>query len=177
MLSNSYGKSISNADANRHFNLVMQIKQRWHDKLSDLLKDDPEALRYYCGLENNFESDLCFVFDKDIIQGLRDKMDEGLADGLVIFNGVREKKDSPIEGEEGNFSDIDGRPTLMIFPYKMATPESPKSKFKLVIMNGDDEGYEHPGTGGKPPGGKLKNKEGKYEVPGNFESIEIHKFL
>ena len=179
MLSNSYGRSISKADSNRHFDLLMKIKERWHEKLKDVLKDDPEALRYYCGKENDFKTDLCFVFDKDVIKGLRDKLDKNEADGLVIFSGVREQSDSLIDGTKDQYSDTNGRPTLMIFPYVMSSPESAKGEFKLKVMNDDDEGYEHPGTGGKPGGGGgiVKNVEGKYELPGNFESIEIHKML
>lgn len=170
----SYGKKISKQEADWHFDLLMKIKENTHETLKAHLKD--EALRYYCGKESNLSSDLCFVFDKKSIRDLLEMLNEkDGADGLVIFNGVRSKEDSREMGSR-KYTDIDGRPTLMIFPYKEASPPSATNDPDIIIM--DEEGYEHPGTGGKPGGGfSIKDEHGHYILPSSFKFEEIEKYF
>ncbi len=177
MLSNEYGRPVTQAQADKHFHEFMKIKKRVHKRLKELLEDDMDALRYYCGLLNEMTSDLGFVFDKDSIKQITDKMTKGEADGVIIFNGVRKKEDSRI-GTSNEFSDIDGRPTLMIFPYKISQNPSTETtdEFELRVLT--DDGSEHPGTGGGTGStGILNEATGEYNVPKVFKASQIHKFM
>lgn len=171
----TYGKKITKDEANRHFDLVMQIKRKSHGRLKDALKNgDKDAVRFYCGKEGEYNTDLCFLFSKNIIAALIEAMNNGDVDGIAIFNGVRSKEDSRNEST-GAYSDVDGRPTVMIFPYKDTGNKNAEGEEEIVIMG--DDGYEHPGTGGKPGGGLLEpNAEGKYELPTSFNRSEVWKF-
>jgi hypothetical protein len=170
----TYGKKISKKEANKHFNLVMQLKKNSFKALGAALKDEKQALRYYCGKENGYNTDLCFLFSVEVLDSLLASIKSNGGHGVAIFNGVRSKEDSRDEST-GDYSDVDGRPTVMIFPYKDTGGKNTEGEEEIVILG--DDGFEHPGTGGKPGGGALEpNDNGEYELPTLFNRSEVWKF-
>lgn len=166
----NYGVKIDSNKANEHFNLVMQIKKKSHKDLKEKLKDDKHALRYYCGKDGDVNTDLCFLFSKEIIEDLLRRINAKGAHGVVIFNGVRTENDQPRQ------EDPVGRPTVMIFPYidKRNVSQVAEGEDDIVVL--DDDGYEHPGTGGKPGGTNFEpDAEGNYKLPTSFSRSEVYK--
>lgn len=148
---NTYGGPISKENANRLFKNYAEIKKRAVTTIvNSSLGDDKQAMRYYCGRmnETRVTDDLCFVFDRESLERLMEKLNASSSDGIVIFNGSRDQKDSPGK-VEGTFTDVDGRPTLMMFPFKYENKDQPSEMLKISLSDGE----EHPGTGTGSGGG------------------------
>lgn len=175
-----FGRPISKADAERLYKSFIKVKQRTHDKFKESLAGDPEALRFFCGKEDSEPAtdDIAYVFDKKAVEHLMAKMTEKEADGLIIFHGIRSKEDS--KDDDGKFTDVDGRPTVMLFPYKYADHVAEgATEPDLLVMNEDNDGTEHPGTGGigGGEGSRAHTGDGEPAFPVVFRSIQIQKFL
>lgn len=156
---NPFGTTIGREKAQRMYKSFFKIKQRSIEKIRSGLPDDEEAARYHSGLQDANNNccflDMSFVFDKTFLKPLLDK-----GDGIVIFLGTRDMTDSYSEiynpdtkTNEKQFNDVDGRPTLLVFSYryenadgleKLQTTNDPQN----LIVALDDDGLEHPGTGG-----------------------------
>lgn len=168
----TFGKKISASQADDHFDLVMQIKKNSHEILKKHIKDDAKSRRYYCGREEDANTDLCYLFSKEILVELLKKIEDNQGHGVAIFNGGRFANDTELDVNEK--ADIDGRPTVMIFPFKKTGIKAPNFDDEITIIN---DGYEHPGTGGKPGGKDFEPaKDGKYKLPLSFKRHEIYKF-
>jgi len=173
MAQSRYGEPVDRPNANRHFKLFIGVKNRSHRKIKGILKGDDEAIRYYCGKSDTpVNEDLAYIFDKDSLRTILSKLYNSEAHGVAIFNGVRSKEDSEIE-KTGTYSDIDGRPTLMIFPFKYTDPERKDIDSNLKILL--DDGSEHPGTGGTGTGSNG-NQRNEYEIPEIFRPDQIIRF-
>jgi len=166
-----YGQPVDRPNAHRHFGLFIGVKKRSHGKIKGILNGDDEAIRYYCGKPNTdpVREDLAYIFDKDSLRTILEKLNKNEAHGVAIFNGVRSQTDSEIE-KTGTYSDVNGRPTLMIFPFKYTVPERKDIDSDLKILL--DDGSEHPGTGGTGTG-PHGNQRNEYEIPETFTPDQI----
>jgi hypothetical protein len=184
MPTNSYGEKITKKQADEHFDLVMKIKENSHEKIKEVLltKGDKNAVRYYCGKEAGFNTDLCFLFSTEILESLLKTIHDKNGKGIAIFNAVRTESDTRKP------DDPVGRPTVMMFPFKttkVVAPVSGQSEesegyqlFDEDIEILGEDGYEHPGTGGKPPGGAItRNELGNFELPLSFRGSDIWKIV
>jgi len=140
-----FGKPISHKDADRMFIRGKEIRERSRDKIRLALTGDPEATRYYIGLDqkDGLKEDIAYVFTKGSLQKVIDRILADEADGMVLFNAVRGENDS--KNDDGTSNDISGRPTVIMFPFKFAVTD--ETTDELDITNLLDDGFEHPGTG------------------------------
>lgn len=168
-----FGRPIDFENANRLYKSFISIKTRTHERIKNLLKDDPEAQRFYCGRVNHpaGTEDLAFVFDKEAVLNILAKIISNKADGIIIFNGVRSRQDS-FEETTGDFTDEDGRPTIMLFPY-VHSKQMTNGEPDLEVMN--EDGTEHPGTGGNPGGGGGETRPTRaVGLPSVFKPGDLH---
>ena len=154
-----FGRKISKDEAQRLYKNFVKIKKRSIEKLRSALPGDDESARFHSGL-TDANGDCCFldnmfVFDKPILANLLGIPPDNIAvDGVVAFFGSRDKEDSPSPKDANQYIDVDGRPTLIIFPF--TNEIDGKSKTATGNMNiALDNGYEHPGTGGGPGGSGI----------------------
>jgi hypothetical protein len=172
-MTTTFGGRVTKDQANKLFRNRLKIRTRSIDKIAETaLRNDAEAMRYYCGVmdEKKSTDDFCFVFDKAAIKHIIDKISE--YDGIVLFQGARDMEDSM--NEKGT-TDVDGRPTLIIFPYVWTGKDDQK---KMTVML--DDGSEHPGTGTgnppPPPGGSGPTFKGfKKDIPGTIQWGSFHQ--
>lgn len=162
----SFGQHIPIADAQRMYLNFYKIKQRTIDLMNQTLSGDSEALRYHAGRKDqppviapggpNTCSflDAAFVFEKTSLHRLMNPSSGTEPDGIIIFLGARNMEDSvdPTGKNSGVagpcYADVDGRPTLIAFPFTFGTlPDSKIVDQKQLVISLDD-GEEHPGTGG-----------------------------
>ncbi|HVF81749.1 MAG TPA: hypothetical protein VM884_07435 [Flavisolibacter sp.] len=138
-----FGQPINRADASQLFSRYMAIKQRASPLLNAALNDDAGAKRVYCGVNGGSDagSDTCFLFDKASLQRIMDKINTGAADGVMVLPGVRDDENTMSVNDQTIVSE--GRPTVMLFPVKYQTTEAGETEYLI-----DEEGEEHPGTGG-----------------------------
>jgi hypothetical protein len=160
-----FGGPIEQRDAQRMYLNFYKIKKRSLDLMQQAFPNDSEALRYHGGRYEQMTGaapgqqfacsflDMSFVFDRQSI----DRLMSSSPDGIVIFLGSRNMEDSlgdsnstADKSAEPCFLDVDGRPTLLAFPFTYATGEEPtwKDNNPASIVIQLDDGEEHPGTGG-----------------------------
>lgn len=177
-----YGERIDKEQGNKHFKAYLDVKRRVLGTLRRAFATDKEAARFFCGkpLPANGNSngnttvqkpvidDSVYIFDKDAIMHTLQLLIDDKADGIAIFNGVRNQEIDKSQADEDN-----GRPTLVIFPYKYENLEGKRSESFLKIML-DDGGSEHPGTGGSGIGGDGKAIEND-EIPPYYVVSDIYK--
>ena len=161
-----FGRPIKEADADKIFDRFMNIKRRCCSKFQEVLANDAEALRYYCGRpgKDPMEEDWAFVFSRESLDHLIKNMDELGADGIFVFYGAKGADDAE---PSGNDPDMNGRPTLMMFPSKYHEVEDQMAvEFELF----KDRGIQYPGTGGDtlpakgPAAIPVSFTKGKYYV-------------
>lgn len=156
MAEESFGAHIDRPTAERYFKKFMEIKSRSLPKIKQALQGDDDALRYYCGrpeATNPVAEDWAFVFDKESIDRLRNSVISHGADGIFVFYAAKDVSGLPLQLPP-NPNDVDGRPTLMIFPYKQHEPATANgTEFEILL----DDGEQHPGSGG--------GKADGYEIP------------
>ena len=171
------GQRISHSDAEIMFKRLMAIKDRSVKKIREALKDDDEALRYYCGRPDAKVpewQDIAFFFDLDTLRHINQRIADFEGDGMVIFSAARAKEDSE--------DDFNGRPTAIVLPYKKiksAPQESANSQNAML----DDESYEvSSGDGDQHPGSGFKGQDGTtmkvtdLDLPSRFKVDEVRKF-
>jgi hypothetical protein len=172
-----HGQPITREQGNKHFETFIRIKKRVVTRFKQLLDGDDEAVRFYCGRKEGLptKEDIAYIFDKEAIEKILVMLEKNTAHGIIVFSGVREKKDSQI-GNTNTFNDVNGRPTVMLFPFAYETPENKNASRLFVAL---DDGTEHPGTAGD----SLKRKKNdrtefepsnEFELPEVFEVDEIH---
>lgn len=155
---NPWGQSIKRPDANRMYKNFYKIKKRALSPLGTTFKEDCEDHRYHAGLVKDKGCsflDYVYVFDiRNLLPLLVDEHGKPKVNGIVIYNGTRDKEDSkttPFDAKKPTFNDTDGRPTLIVFPFKYETVDDKifddKHAATLHVLL-DDDGLEHPGTGG-----------------------------
>src|SRR5690242_6601263 len=132
------GKAITRDQAHRMFKRFISIKQRSIVKVADAVDPDYEASRFHCGrpMGATFDPylDISFFFNAKLLRTMLGQLsttDPPLRDqdGLVIFFGAREQEDSLGEDDKPPFTDVDGRPTLMLFRYRNNPKDPNKMKF------------------------------------------------
>lgn len=144
-MAKDYGKPVTRIQANRHHKMYVDVKMRSRNSISQAVKADSESLRYYTGnTGTGLKEDIAYIFDKKSLEKILDMLNKGQANGVAIFNGVRAKADS-VDPSTGVSSDVDGRPTLLIFPYIHIAGSSLTEPDLRILL---DDGSEHPGTGG-----------------------------
>ena len=169
MLQFKFGGPINRPDADILFNRFVDIKKRSADKIKTALAGDAEAIRFYCGKDDiGVLSDLAFIFDKETLVPVITRILENKADGFILFNGARAEKDSV------DASDVDGRPTLILFPYKEGEQPIEGNDRKVIELLLTD-GEEHPGTGGSPDGDSMKVNP--VTLPLRFLPNEYYPFI
>lgn len=172
-MARDYGRQVTRTEANRHYKMYANVKTRAREKIRAAMKGDSESLRYYTGDDGTgLKEDTAYIFDKNSLKKILDMLNKGEADGVAVFNGIRAKSDS-VDPVSGGFSDVDGRPTLLIFPYKNK-PSAQVTEPDLQILL--DDGSEHPGTGG---GGTRLNGSATQddELPEVFTSVQVLPFI
>lgn len=168
-----FGRPIKKEDADILFDRHMDIKKRSVGKIREALGDDEEAIRFYCGREGfGINDDLAFLFDKSSLIPLMNNILLGKADGFVLFHGTRAKEDNL--DENGNPTDISGRPTLILFPYKEVQTQI-NGMIQSAIVNILSDGEEHPGTGSSTDT-NLHIPE-TISLPEMFEPGEFHNII
>lgn len=165
-------RRISRKDADRMFNNFIKIKKRCLNTLLESFKHDDDAKRFYCGRHDKtpITEDLAFFFDKSSIERLWNKIKDIDNSGLVIFPGVRSSTDSITDNCETN--DVDGRPTLIVFPFQYEEVEEPNKtagQFNIFLNDGE----EHPGTG-DGNGTKPSPVSIPARIPEVFRAEDVH---
>jgi hypothetical protein len=174
--SNPFGRKITQVDAQRMYKSFFKIKKRSLDKFKGPFTDDCESMRYHGGLYKQQSGstqgsqfncsflDMAYVFDRETLNDMLNPPDgKPVPNGIILFHGAREKEDSLLDeltkdgdnvlDKDGNkvqqFIDVDGRPTLLVFPFQYtgAEPEWTTQPSANIAISLDD-GLEHPGTGG-----------------------------
>lgn len=132
-----FGKPISKADADKLFQSWIHLKHSTNDDVKKTFAHNPQAMRYYGGKKDAF--DIAFVFNRDDLAKLLDRIKDEKDGGLVFFNAIRNET-----GDEG-------RPTIIAFPFTFDTNAKGKECIKLKLsgnkLDGEDDGEEHPGNG------------------------------
>lgn len=141
-------RPIDEATAILYFKEYIEIRKRSVEKIRKALEGDADAIRFYCGRTEmpSHHEDVAFLFDQKSLRSIMNRILADEADGLILFNAVRPV--DPVE-EPGQIA-VNGRPTIMMFPYKKRPNANGGDIEYDTIMT---DGEEHPGTGGPIDGG------------------------
>jgi len=171
-----FGGHIPQADAQRMYLNFYKIKKRSLSLIQQSFTNDNEALRYHGGRYKQPLGaapgqgyscsflDMSFVFDRQSINRLMNPSSGDTPDGIIIFMGARNQEDSVGEttDEAGKVTgtcctDVDGRPTLLAFPFTYQGGVQPTldNQYSANLVIAMDDGEEHPGTGGGGGGGGI----------------------
>lgn len=187
---NKYGKRITRAQAQEHFKSYIDLREKGIDRIKSSLNTN-ELKRFYLGRpgKDPLREDLAYVFDKNALEKILEKLNSGEANGIIIFNGVRASEGATTGSEHQTEK---GRPTLMIFPYVEKVIEDQTvlsiitSSAKATRDDDDEIGAEHPGTGGSgtpPPDDPGTNTSTTAtlppatEFPEQFLPYQVNPFL
>ena len=141
-----------------------KVKKRSIDMMRQSFPNDSEAMRHHGGRFKQQQGaapgqgfqcsflDASFVFDIASIQRLTKPKSGMEPDGVIIFLGSRNMEDSVDQvnstSDHTCYLDVDGRPTLIAFPFKYIEEPNWDSNEPTTIDISLDEGEEHHGTGG-----------------------------